>query len=187
MVSNRPIVIVAVDGSRETERTVDVMERPASERSGAVATRLSRSSPVPVLVLPVPATLEEPAAPLSFKRIMAAVDFNVASAVGLRTAADATAFGVEEAEPVVTTGVPHRSIIEAAASTAADLIVMGVAPRTALDEAAFGSTLRAVLRRATIPVLVVPVVAGAQPWLEANGQYAFSADTIDGAATSLAA
>jgi nucleotide-binding universal stress UspA family protein len=207
-------------------------------RNGGVASRISRSSPVPVLVLPAPrARSVERAAPLSLHRIMVAVDFNVASAVALRAAADLTkrhgarltmvhamslprqmvfsggeaarlvsqlpaeasaiaarlkrkgrALGAGEAEPVVVTGVPHRTIIDAAANGDADLIVMGVAPRTAFDEAAFGSTLRAVLRRATVPVLVVPVVAGGQSWPEhANGRDGFSIDALDGAAAPLAA
>lgn len=207
-------------------------------RNGAVASRMSRSSPVPVFVLPAPgARSVERAAPLSLHRIMVAVDFNVASVVALRTAADlakrhgarltmvhAMSFprqmvfsggeaarlvsqlpaaasaiaarlkrkvrtlGVAEAEPVVATGVPHRTIIDAAASGDADLIVMGVAPRTAFDEAAFGSTLRAVLRRVTIPVLVVPVIAGRQSWPEhANGRDGFSIDALDGGAVPLAA
>jgi nucleotide-binding universal stress UspA family protein len=315
---NRPIVIVPVDGSRETERTVDfavsvarsaaadvhavhvvshagahwspdaetglrarlgalrtlaereglgfsivtLRGRPESVipayaqlhaaraivvgrnygtsnfwRNGSLVSRISRSSPVPVVVLPTPAASVEPAAPLSLKRIMVAVDFNVASAVALRTAADlagrhgasltmihamtwprqmvfsggeaarlaselpaqaravgerlkrrARAFAAGDAELQVVTGVPHRRIVETAASSDADLLVMGVAPRTSLDEAAFGSTLRAVLRNATIPVLVVPVVAGAQPWLaDASAPEVSRFDAADDAVWPLAA
>lgn len=205
-------------------------------RNGAVANRISRSSPVPVIVLPSSAPVE-PAAPWSLKRIMVAVDFNVASAFGVRTAADIAtrhgarltmvhamtwppnmvfsggeaarllrglpaeasaiaerlkkkvrAFQVRDLESLVVTGVPYRRIVQTAASSDADLIVMGVAPRTSFDEAVFGSTLRAVLRRATTPVLVVPVVAGAYPWLdEADGRDAFSFDVADDAVTPLAA
>jgi nucleotide-binding universal stress UspA family protein len=42
-------------------------------RNGAVASRIGRSSPVPVIVLPTSAPVE-PAAPLSLKRIMVAVE-----------------------------------------------------------------------------------------------------------------
>jgi hypothetical protein len=76
------------------------------------------------------------------------------------------ALGHRDAEPVVVTGDAPLGIIETATSTAADLIVMGVAPRTRIDEVVFGSTLRAVLRRATQPVLVLPVVAGAYEWID---------------------
>jgi nucleotide-binding universal stress UspA family protein len=184
-------------------------------RTSAVASRVSRSSPVPVIVVPTrPAGTERvPTWPL--KRIVAAVDFTVASAIALRTATDvarrygahltvfhaltwprhmvfsggdalrvldrlptevklseerlkrkARAFGAQDVDPVVVTGAPGRGIIETAAAYAADLIVMGVAPRNSIDEAAFGSTLRAVLRRAETPVLVVPVVAGAHEWVD---------------------
>jgi hypothetical protein len=41
---------------------------------------------------------------------------------------------------------------------------MGIAHRSWLDRLLFGSTLRRVVRRATVPVLVIPVVAGAHTW-----------------------
>ena len=66
----------------------------------------------------------------------------------------------------VTTGDPHRGILDIASEVKADLIVMGVPPRSRFDEVLFGSTLRSVLRRANIPVLVLPVLAGAYKWLE---------------------
>ena len=181
-------------------------------RNGAVAGRLTRSSPIPVLVAP---PRRDATAPLSLSRVVAAVDFTVASAIALRTAADlskrhgarltmlhaiappnhmvlsgseawrfvqrlpanarvlserlkrkATAFGARDTEPVVVTGDASRGIVETAAVTAADLIVMGVAPRSWIDEVVSGSTLRAVLRRATAPVLVLPVVGGAHGWID---------------------
>ena len=64
----------------------------------------------------------------------------------------------------VTTGSPHRGILDIASEVDADLIVMGVPPRSRFDEVLFGSTLRNVLRRANIPVLVLPVRAGAHKW-----------------------
>jgi nucleotide-binding universal stress UspA family protein len=185
-------------------------------RNSAVASRLSRSSPVPVLVVP-PRIVG--AARASLKRIVAAVDFTVASAIALRTAVDlskrhgadltilhamdaprrmvfsggeawrlvrrlpaeakvlaerlkrkAIAFGSGDAEPVVVTGDAHHGIVETATETAADLIVMGVAPRTRIDEAISGSTLRGVLRRAKTPVLVLPVISGAHEWIEEVNQ-----------------
>ena len=66
----------------------------------------------------------------------------------------------------VTTADPHRAILDIASEVNADLIVMGVPPRSRFDEVLFGSTLRIVLRRTKIPVLVVPVHAGAYKWLE---------------------
>ena len=71
----------------------------------------------------------------------------------------------ERVEPRVTTGDPSRGILDVASEVNADLIVMGVPPRGRMDEVLFGSTLRGVLRRATLPVLVLPVVAGGHEWL----------------------
>jgi nucleotide-binding universal stress UspA family protein len=185
-------------------------------RNSAIASRLSRSSPVPVLVVPPGIS---GAARVSLKRIVAAVDFTVASAIALRTAVDlsrrhgadltilhamgaprhmvfsggeawrlvqrlpaevkvlaerlkrkAIAFGSRDAEPVVVTGDAHRGIVETATESTADLIVMGVAPRTRIDEAISGSTLRGVLRRAKTPVLVIPVISGAHEWIDEVNQ-----------------
>lgn len=61
---------------------------------------------------------------------------------------------------------PERAILHVASEVEADLIAMGVNPRSRLDEIVFGSTLRRLLRRAQCPVLVVPVASGATTWLE---------------------
>ena len=80
--------------------------------------------------------------------------------------------GVREARVEVSArvkaGAPHRVILEVASEMDADLIVMGVPPRARLDEVVFGSTLRNVLRHASVPVLVLPVAAGAHAWVEAT-------------------
>jgi nucleotide-binding universal stress UspA family protein len=184
-------------------------------RSTGVASSLSRSTPVPVLIVPP----QDPAGGSlrtgPFVNIVSAVDFTVSSAVALRTALDlaqtsggrvtmvhvlqnvpgrmvfsgSEAFGAidevhAEAANVaarlrreipasaaghvdsrVATGDPHRGILAIATQVQADLIVMGVPPRGRIDEMLFGSTLRGVLRRATSPVLVLPVVAGAHEWV----------------------
>jgi len=69
----------------------------------------------------------------------------------------------------VTTGDPDRGILDVASQVQADLIVMGVPPRGRVDEVLFGSTLRGVLRRATSPVLVLPVPGGAYEWVVGGG------------------
>jgi nucleotide-binding universal stress UspA family protein len=65
----------------------------------------------------------------------------------------------------VTTSDPHRAILDVASEVGADLLVMGVPSRSRFDELVSGSTLRRVLRRAKVPVLVLPVPAGASEWL----------------------
>ena len=57
----------------------------------------------------------------------------------------------------VSHGKPYREILGAAAEGGADVIVMGVHGRNALDLMLFGSTTNQVVRRATCPVLTVRV------------------------------
>lgn len=59
-------------------------------------------------------------------------------------------------EALVKLDAPHRAILRAASETRADLVVMGVSSRGPLTEALTRSTSRAVLDRATWPVLLVP-------------------------------
>lgn len=64
----------------------------------------------------------------------------------------------------IATGKPSERILEAATSERADIIVMGVRGRGAIDLFAFGSTTNDVVRRATCPVLAVhPAAAGGKP------------------------
>ena len=181
-------------------------------RSARFVSTLSRVAPIPVLVLPT--RHSGPTRSFSFRHIVSAVDFTIASAVTVRTVVDlsrrsgarltlvhalndpqitysggeaakvarnlqaqAAAVGARLRKKVpadvrirvdehVTTGDPHRAILEVASRVDADLIVMGVAPRSRFDEMLAGSTLRNVLRRTNTPVLVLPVPAGAHKWLE---------------------
>ena len=188
---------------------------PLWRNTGMVA-RMSRWSPVPVLAVPSEGSALERLARGNISRVVAAVDFSLASAVALRTAmalvarhgarltmlhalenfpghtvfsgseawrvvqqlpseqreiakwleSQARQFRRAEAVAQVVTGDAGPGIVSAASETDADLIVMGVAPRTWLDRSAFGSTLGGVLRRAEIPVLVIPVVGGEGEWSE---------------------
>ena len=76
----------------------------------------------------------------------------------------AALFGAPDVDTEVATGLADGAILEIARRTNPDLIVMGISHRSWFEQVLFGSTLRRVLRRATVPVLAVPVVAGAQPW-----------------------
>lgn len=57
---------------------------------------------------------------------------------------------------VIESGEPRRAIARAVADLGAQLIVMGVVPRNLVDVVLVGSTSGPVLRRATVPVLLVP-------------------------------
>ncbi|MDP7295577.1 MAG: universal stress protein, partial [Vicinamibacterales bacterium] len=61
-----------------------------------------------------------------------------------------------EADEVLTSGKPHREILRLAEAQSADVIVMGVHGRGALDMMMFGSVTNHVVRAATCPVLTVP-------------------------------
>lgn len=185
---------------------------PRWPRNTRFVSTLARSAPAPVLVLPS-SRKPAPAIPVSFRHVVSAIDFTVASAVALRTVLDlfqqsgarlTVVHALKSAQPMafsggeagraarilsdqaaqaterlgekipadvqvdarVTTSDPHRAILDVASEVDADLIVMGVPPRSRLDEVLFGSTLRRVLRGAKIPVLALPVPAGAYHWLE---------------------
>jgi universal stress protein A len=56
----------------------------------------------------------------------------------------------------VSEGRAHREILRASTDVGADLIVMGVHGRGAMDVLLFGSNTNAVIRSAGCPVLVVP-------------------------------
>ena len=60
-------------------------------------------------------------------------------------------------ETAVREGAPFRQILRVAAEDHADLIVMGVQGRLAIDLAMFGSNSARVTRGATCPTLKVPV------------------------------
>jgi nucleotide-binding universal stress UspA family protein len=77
------------------------------------------------------------------------------AAAELRQAVTKAAHGTIPAEEVVAVGKPSREILRAAAEIGADLIVMGVHGRGALERAMLGSTTHQVIRHATCPVLTV--------------------------------
>jgi nucleotide-binding universal stress UspA family protein len=58
-------------------------------------------------------------------------------------------------EELVITGKPHREIVRVAAEISADLIVMGVHGRGAMDLMMFGSTTNELLRAARCPILTL--------------------------------
>ena len=58
-------------------------------------------------------------------------------------------------ETLMATGTPSREILRAATEQQADLIVMGVQGRGAVDLTVFGSTTHQVIRAAPCPVLTL--------------------------------
>lgn len=74
---------------------------------------------------------------------------------GLRRAVPEDAGGWCEREEIVAIGRPHREILRVAREREADLIVLGVHGRRALDQTLFGSTVCHLVREASCPVLLV--------------------------------
>lgn len=171
---------------------------------GSVTEKVLRTSPVPVLTVPV---LAPGAGQGAYTRILCATDFSDCSIAALRYAASLAMEGtvrltvlhvvelipigyepmtvvptddaahrdelvkaargrlrrllpetVREActvDELVTTGKPYVEILGTAADRQADLIVLGIHGRNALDRFLFGSTTEHIVRRATCPVLTV--------------------------------
>jgi nucleotide-binding universal stress UspA family protein len=183
-------------------------------RRASVARAVGRAAHVPVLIVPAGSRRTSPHAVTPFTRIVVAVDFTVASAVALRSAADLVAqadghgtavhallpaspmvfsggeaYGAildwrgrtEAAEarlrrvlpaaargrltPRAVAGDAGQAILDVATETYADLVVMGVPSRNALDHLFGRSTFDTVVRRSRRPVLAIPVPAGGYPWV----------------------
>jgi nucleotide-binding universal stress UspA family protein len=80
----------------------------------------------------------------------------------LRAAVPATARDWCTTEEVIAAGRPSEEIMRVARERDAQLIVMGVHGRNALDLLLFGSTTHHVIRRAPCPVLTIPGPRGAE-------------------------
>lgn len=200
------------------DATVLVLERDYGSsplwRNGRMVRELVRRSAMPLLVLPPSARTVEANHGVRLNRILAPIDFSIASAVAVKTAVglarhhgshltllhamedvpghlvfsgseawrlmqrvpaqtramtdrlrrNAATLGATEVEVRVATGDADRAILDVTTQGDADLIVMGAAPRSWLNRTALGSTLDRVLRRSKVPVLIVPVLAGAHEW-----------------------
>jgi nucleotide-binding universal stress UspA family protein len=70
--------------------------------------------------------------------------------------------GVLDVRSTILEGEPDAAILEHARQVGADLVVMGAHSRSALERAVLGSSAARTVRRATLPVLIVP--AGAAAW-----------------------
>ena len=66
------------------------------------------------------------------------------------------AFNWSDIEVSTVSGIGHQAILSSASAREADLIVLGLPRRSRLDEFVAGSTVHRVLRRAKVPVLLVP-------------------------------
>ena len=140
--SNRRIV-VAVDFSPGSARAVREAVRIARERDELVLVHVARKL--------------EPAIPWS------SVNRRVVAKLARRAQADARAALTAIAERLaprvrthVSVGVAHEQILAEARRLRANLIVIGAQGQTLSERLLLGSTAERVIRKATVPVLVVP-------------------------------
>ena len=120
----------------------------SSDRGIDVALSFARNANARVTVLHVVEGPDEDGEPVQPDRIDAG-----RRALHAFLAAHAGAVG--HAEELVAVGKPHQEILRVAAEQQADLIVIGVRGRGAVDVTLFGSTTNQVVRRAACPVLTM--------------------------------
>jgi nucleotide-binding universal stress UspA family protein len=144
-------ILCAVDFSAWSLRAFELAQSLARE-SGAALTALSviewpwQEPPAPVFA-ELPA--EQAAALTEYRRYM-----EEAALRRLTSLVEKSAAGIA-AEPRIGHGKPAAQILQAAADLGADLIVIGVHGRNALDLGVFGSTANHVVRQAVCPVLTL--------------------------------
>ena len=157
-------VLVATDGSENAERAVRFSAQVADRRQQAEVTvvyvhLLVTHAPLgmatltpenPLQVVPVIAEMEAAAAPEELAQAQAIVDRAVAEIRSLVTSPDVTVAG-----RIVEDTRADEGILQAAADTQADIIVVGTRGRSPLRSAIMGSVSHSLLEKATCPILVV--------------------------------
>ena len=157
-------VLVATDGSENAERAVRFSAQVADRRQQAEVTvvyvhLLMTHAPLgmsaltpenPLQMAPVIAEMEAAAAPQELAQAQAIVDRAVAEIRDLVTSPDVTVTG-----RVVEHSRVDEGILQVAADTHADIIVVGTRGLSPLRSVIMGSVSHSLLEKATCPVLVV--------------------------------
>jgi nucleotide-binding universal stress UspA family protein len=143
-ISMRPRILCAVDFSRSSFRSLDYAASLAAETDGVL---------VVLHVVEVPPESPDLALPdLAAYREARLEEGRLALARTVGALAEAW-----KVVPLVLAGPPHRVILQTAAEQNADLIVMGIQGRSAVERGLFGWTAERVVREATCPVLTLKV------------------------------
>jgi nucleotide-binding universal stress UspA family protein len=141
-VSVRPRIVCAVDFSKASARALDYAASLAAEADGALTV---------LHVVDVPPESTDPSLPeISAYRTARFEEARLALAGAVAVLEEGW-----KAAPLVLAGKPYREILRVAAEQQADLIVMGVHGRGAVERAFFGSTAQHVVRQAACPVLTL--------------------------------
>jgi nucleotide-binding universal stress UspA family protein len=142
-------ILCAVDFSQDSAHALGYAASLAQHAAGQL-TVLHSVEPVPVGY--------DPVAGVNFDVVGYAQALENSARAGLqKLAPEPIALGCET-ETVVTRGKAYKEILRAAVERQADLIVVGVHGRNAVDRLVFGSTTEHIVRRATCPVLAVPAL-----------------------------
>jgi nucleotide-binding universal stress UspA family protein len=142
-------VICAVDFSRDAARALEYAASLAQHAGGRL-TMMHSVEPVPVAHGPVVGTNFDVA---GYEQAL-----ETSARTELKKLTPPPAAPGSQTEMVVTRGKAYREILRVATECQADLIVLGVHGRNAVDRLVFGSTTEHVVRRATCPVLAVPAL-----------------------------
>jgi nucleotide-binding universal stress UspA family protein len=143
-------LLVAVDFSAVTDRVIETAAALARQCGGSV-TLLHVARPEPDFV-------GYEAGPQSV-RDQVATEFRLQRRM-LQDLADRLRRAEVEATPVVVQGSTSETIVDQAARSGAALIVVGTHGRGAMMDLLVGSVSEGVIRRSTIPVVVVPPERG---------------------------
>jgi nucleotide-binding universal stress UspA family protein len=136
------LIVLPVDGS------------PTAEAAARFAEDIARSEGETVLVVGVAVTL--PTEREGDPSVTDAVAEFMAGCVAEEAAA-LRAAGITAEETVVKAATPQEGILRVVEERGADLVVMGTHGRTGLARAVIGSVADAVIRRASVPVVLVPL------------------------------
>lgn len=142
-------IVCAVDFSACSMRALD----HALSLTGETGARLTV---VHVIELPpdVPREVHENIVrPISLREYTALAE--EAARARLKEALAGAPGGAATVDTVLTTGKPYREILDVAAEQSADLLVVGVHGRGAVDRMLFGSTTQHLVRQAACPVLTL--------------------------------
>ena len=141
-------VLCAVDFSEDSRRALGYAASLAQHAAGRL-TLLHSVEPMPVGY--------DPLAGVTFDIVGYEQALENSARAGLQKFVQPIV-SVAETEIVVSKGKAYREVLRVATERQADLIVLGVHGRNAIDRLVFGSTTEHVLRRATCPVLAVPAL-----------------------------
>jgi nucleotide-binding universal stress UspA family protein len=140
-------ILCAVDFSDGSKRALEYAINMAEEAD-------ARLTVLHVIEVPPELQTNPLSADFDVARLRAVAE--AASLRRLRELIPAAAGGYCTVESGVREGAAHREILKEAVERAADLIVMGVRGRGAIDLLVFGSNTARVTRTAVCPVLIVP-------------------------------